>query len=69
MILEVEESTNLQTWKKIASKEGMADWLFQDPNLVISELSQDGYTSIGVTASGNYTEQSHGFYRLNVRLR
>ncbi len=69
VILEVEESTDLQSWKVIALKEGKTDWLFQVPNLVISESLENGYRSVGVTASGPYTEQGHGFYRLSVRLR
>jgi len=69
VILEVEETTNLQTWKVIASKDGVADWFFQFPNLVILESPQGGYRGVGVTASGTYTEQGDGFYRLKVRSR
>ena len=65
--LNVEETFDLQTWKVIASKDGKADWFFQFPNLVISESPKNGYRGVGVTASGNYTEQGKGFYRLRVQ--
>jgi hypothetical protein len=42
---------------------------FQIPDLVTSESGQGEYKGIRVIASGNYAEQSNGFYRLNVRLR
>ena len=67
VILKVEESVGLETWRVIASKDGKADWFFQFPNLVISESPKNGYRGVGVTASGNYTAQGNGFYRLRVR--
>lgn len=69
IILDVEESSDMQTWQPIATKDGSADWFFQFPNLVFLDEPEDGYRGVGVTSTQTFSQADPGFYRLRVRMR
>ncbi|MCB1100659.1 MAG: hypothetical protein KDN22_34170 [Verrucomicrobiae bacterium] len=68
IILEVEETLDLQTWNAIASKNGSADWFFQFPSVVILDAVVGGYQGVGVTST-NTLQPQPGYYRLKVRTQ
>ena len=67
IILEVEESFDMQNWNSIATKDGNADWFFQFPNVVILDAPAEGYRGVGVTSTNTFSQPDPGYYRLRVR--
>jgi hypothetical protein len=69
IILEADESFNLENWSVIASKEGGSEWVFEFPNVLILDSPVDGYRRVAVAATNTFAQPTPGFYRLNVRMR
>ena len=67
IILDVEETFDMQSWNSIATKDGNADWFFQFPNVVILDAPAEGYRGVGVTSTKTFSQPDPGFYRLRVR--
>jgi hypothetical protein len=60
--LHVDETSDMETWRRIASREGPDEWFFQFPNILFRDAPSGGYRGVGVTATNTFFQRIPGLY-------